>query len=114
MKLKITISILFLFFITINAQNDKKILVLNATEVTESKFDKEFSEEKLRYPKTKRRAIVGIKVLNRHKAKFYYNDKKITYREALKLVRKEFPNLLVKEDWLKEEIYFTTNTLKKR
>ncbi len=58
-------------------------------------------------PETKKEAISGIKVLNRHGAKFYYNDSEISFKEAKKLARTKFDKLLIIEDWSKEVINIT-------
>lgn len=106
----VTITALFFYTNTINAQEQNKPLVKkNNTEVQKKNKDKEPQE--IRYPKSKKQIIAVIKVSNRHGAKFYHDKKEITYRESLKLVRKKFPNLLVKEDRKKEEIHFTTNKI---
>lgn len=54
-------------------------------------------DNEIKKPKTKRQAVVAIKVLNRHNGKFHYNNSVISYREALKLVRKEFDDLMIIE-----------------
>lgn len=55
-------------------------------------------------PQTKRRAAVGIKVLNRHGATFYYNTEVVSEREALKLVRRNFDDLRIEESAQNNEI----------
>ncbi len=65
------------------------------------------SDNEIRKPKTKRQAVVTVKVLNRHDAKFYYNHSEISYREALKLVRKKFDNLIIIENQKQETITIT-------
>ncbi|TMM31037.1 hypothetical protein FDT66_03455 [Polaribacter aestuariivivens] len=113
MKFKIIVTILSFTVMVINGQNTSDVLPVNNTNINVEKPDKQIEEPTFKYPKTKREALAGIKVLNRHNAKFYQNKEEITYREALKLVRKKFTNLIIKEDWDKEEIHFTANTLSK-
>ncbi|WP_026777949.1 hypothetical protein [Polaribacter sp. Hel_I_88] len=85
---------------------------LNAQKIEESSTNEGLHiVKKIKHPKTKKQAILGIRVLNRHKAKFYHNKKEIKFKEAIKLVKKDFDNLLIKEDWENEKIYFTNNVL---
>jgi hypothetical protein len=113
MKLKIITTIAILLIVTsqLKAQSTIDYVAANKVSSTAVIATSSNTDATIRYPKTKRLIIVVIKVLNRHKATFYHNKVKITNKEALKLVRKEFPNLLVKEDRRKEEIHFTNNTL---
>ncbi|WP_435414780.1 hypothetical protein [Polaribacter aestuariivivens] len=76
MKFKIIVTILLFTVMVINGQNTSDVLAVNNTNINVEKPDKQIEKPTFKYPNTKRRAVAGIKVLNRHNQSFIIIKKK--------------------------------------
>jgi murein DD-endopeptidase MepM/ murein hydrolase activator NlpD/cell division protein ZapA (FtsZ GTPase activity inhibitor) len=79
---------------TLNNLDPKKIAEVSVYR-DKNRVDVQLKNGKYKHYSTisKRIAVSVIKVENRHQAKFYYGNNEISYKEALKLVRKKYQNL---------------------
>lgn len=97
-KINFTLLCMFICFGTAFGQTEKK------------EKGKEYFQNKLAsvqqnpIVRNEKQAINCIKVLNRHKGKFYTNNTEINFQEAKKMINKNYDRLAIEVNWKSERM----------